>query len=335
MDNQKLGVSVIIPCYKRIEQTVETIKKIYDSNGFDKEYDAEVIITDSTEDDSLKKVLEEKFGSRENFSYHNPGKKGISINKNAGAKRAEHPLLIFCDSDMEVEKNTIPETIKTFQKDKRISALMTNVIWKGGELEGKYDRPKDEDRFIEDKGTSFVEYIYSRYTATYKEVFEDVGGYDEKVFNMRGEGSDLSTRYWRAGYPLAYNGNLNVYHMAEAPDSIALRIPNPEWGVAKDIFLLAYKFGNFESEGHYFPANLGRIFAKHGEKGHFRMLQGICKYFDFVTESKKIIDEQKTEMKCEYDFKFQEIFSDKEKVLHCIESAEQKLSKIHSRIFKE
>ncbi len=331
--HKKPAVSVIVPSFKRVEQTVETIKKIYNSLGWQESFQGEVIVSDSTQDDSLKKPLMDIFGERDDFSYYNPGVKGISINKNTGAKKAKNPILIFCDSDMEVEKETILKTIETLQKDKRISALMCNVIWKGGKDDGKYDRPKEEDRFIEENGTTFVEYIYSRYMATYKEVFEDVGYYDEKVFNMRGEGSDLSTRYWRAGYPLAYNKNINVYHMAEAPDSIALRIPNPEWGVAKDIFLLAYKFGNFEEEGDYFPQNLKKIFEKHDEKSSFKLIQGIAKFFDFIIESKEEIDKQKKEMKCEYDFKFQEIFSNKEKALECINNAEKKLSNIHHKIF--
>ena len=119
--------------------------------------------------------------------------------------------------------------------------------------------------------------------------------------------------------------------MAHAPDSIALRVPHPEWGVAKDVFLLAYKFGNFEKEnGDYFLSNLERIFQ---DKGHFRVLQGLSKFFDFLVESKPKIDKQQEEMTFEYDFKFQEIFSEKEKVLQCIKNAEDKLDKIYKKVF--
>jgi glycosyltransferase involved in cell wall biosynthesis len=336
--DNKIGVSVIIPCYKRIDQTIRSIKKVLDSDGWNNDYNAELIIADSTEDDSLKKVLFEKFKEKfenKEFLYLHPSKRGISINKNTGAKKAKYPLLVYCDSDMEVEKNVIFDSIKRLEKDFRIAALTSTVIWKKGKKDGQLDRPKEEDRFINYKGTKFIEYIYSRYTITYKKVLLELGGYDEKVFNMRGEGSDLSTRYWRAGYPLAYDSSLKVYHRHDAPDSIALRIDHPEWSVAKDIFLLAYKFNNFEDDGLYFPKNLNKIFGKFDSMSHYRLIQGLAKHFNFIVKSKKEIDKQKKEMKPQYDFKFQEIFSNKKMLLKCIDEAQKKMKPIHKEVFKK
>ena len=335
--SKKIGVSVIVPCYKRIKQTIRTLNLIFNSEGWRKQYEGEVIVADSTRDDSLKGALFKKFKEKKRkgeFFYLKPKKIGISCNKNAGAKKARFPILIFCDSDIEIEKNTILKSIKALKKHNRAGAITGKVIWKGGKKDGQLDRPKKEDRMIKEKGTYFVENIFSRYKVTYKKVFFEVGGYDEEVFNMRGEGSDLSIRYWRAGYPLAYDPSLKVHHIAEAPDSIALRVKHPEWGIIKDLLLLAYKYDLLDEEtGNFSNTIMWVNFSKFGKIGYFRILQGIGQYLDFIIESKRKIDKQKKEMRPRYNFKFFEIFDKKSLFKKCLRESEKRLQKIRKNIF--
>ncbi len=279
-------ISIIVPCYKRVEQTISTISLLLKSNGWGVNFEAEVIVTDCTENDSLKNAVKKEFG--ELVGYYRPKKQGVSANKNKGAEVAKNPILLFVDSDMEVEPNTINSCIDYLKKHPFVASITTNIIWRGGPNDGTFDRPKKEDRFLNCKETEFVEFIYSRFKMTYKKVFDLVGGYDEKVFNMRGEGSDLSTRYWRAGFPLAFNRDSAVHHREDAPDSVAIRVKHPEWGVAKDYLLLGYKYGNFEVENcDYFASTVAKnMTAYDSQKSHFRILQGIAKYYDLIASSK-------------------------------------------------
>ena len=61
-----VNVSVVLPCYNRIEQTVQTINLILDSNGLDKEFFLEIIVSDSSPDNKLEIAVKEKF--KNNFS---------------------------------------------------------------------------------------------------------------------------------------------------------------------------------------------------------------------------------------------------------------------------
>ena len=168
---------------------------------------------------------------------------------------------------------------------------------------------------------------------TYKEIFDRVGGYDEKVFNMRGEGSDLSTRYWRSGFPLAYNLNAKVHHH-EVDKGIGSTAEHPEWGVAKDYLLLGYKYGNYETEEtKYFSSTIGKNMTNYDKNSHFRILQGIAKHYDLIVNSKKILDKQKKDMRPEYDFNFMEVFSDQKRLKKCIDEAEKKLKNIRNKTF--
>lgn len=319
-------ISVIIPTYKRPEQTARTINHLFQSKGLGDKFEMEVIVSDCTEDESVKNKLKEKFG--EKVAYTRPENPGVASNKNQGAKIAKNPILVFADSDMEVEEDTLLSCIDYLKTHPHVAALTTNVVWRGNENEGELDRPRDEDRLLNYKDTDFTEFIYSRFKVAYKKVFEEVGGYDEEVFNMRGEGSDLSTRYWRAGFPLAYNFNTRVHHH-EIDEGIGSTAAHPEWGVAKDYLLLGYKYGNYEGESDYFAKTIGENMENYdSDRSHFRVLQGIAKNYELVSESKKIIDKQKQEMNPEYDFNFMEVFSDEERLKKCIDEAEKRLKSI-------
>lgn len=254
------AASVIVPAYQRVSQTIKTIELLFASSGLGKNFEIEIIVADSSPDQSLQTALEKSFGQR--ARHTRPAKPGIAANKNQGARLAAHPILIFCDSDMEVEVETLWRTIDFLGNHATAAAVGGTVLWQGGPMDGKPDRPRPEDRMHIAGDTVYVEALYSRYIATYKDIFWKVGGYDETVFNMRGEGSDLSCRYWRAGYPLTYEKNIVVHHVYDAPDSAAIRIPHPEWGIGRDLLFLAYKYGMLGKEFSNFVATVGANFPE-------------------------------------------------------------------------
>jgi len=327
-----LNVSLIVPSYERIDQTIQTVNFILNSNGLNKDFLLEIIISDSSPDDKLETVVKEKFSDK--VVYIKPERPGIAANKNAGAKIASHPILIFCDSDMEVELDTIINTINSLRHHKTAGAIGGQVLWKGGTQDGKNDRPRKEDRILTIDNTNYVEALYSRYIATYKDVFWEIGGYDEEVFNMRGEGSDLSIRYWRAGYPLAYDSSIIVHHVFDTEGGIIRGVPHPEWGIAKDLLLLAYKY-DLSSEDKNFINVVKDNFEKYHEDGYFQIIQGIIKNLQFIIDKKPIIDEQKKIIKAKYNFKFLEIFSEKILFEDCVNKAENQLLKIREKIFHD
>jgi len=317
-----INVSLIVPCYNRIDQTIQTISLLLNSNGFNKDFLLEIIVSDSSPDNELETAVKEKFSDK--VIYIKPKKLGIATNKNSGAKIASHPILIFCDSDMEVEPDTISNSLKSLQKNNIAGAIGGQVFWKNGDKNNTLDRPRKEDQMITIDGITYVEVLYSRYIVTYKDIFWKVGGYDEEVFNMRGEGSDLSIRYWRAGFPLVYDSSIIVHHVFDTEGGIIRGVNHPEWGIAKDLLLLAYKY-NISSEDKNFINVVKANFEKFHEDGYFQIIEGIIKNLQFIIDKKPIIDEQKKNMKIKYNFKFLEIFSNKEMFEDCIKNAPSQL----------
>ena len=318
-------VSVIIPTFKRVTQTLKTIGCILNSVGKNKQFKLEIIVSDSSPDNLLQDAIKNEYGKK--IIYVRPQSPGVSTGKNKGAQVANGKFIIFCDSDIELESDTIIQLLNTLNSP-TVAAVTGRVIWKGGEKDKQVDIPQKADRIIKIGNVSYIESIYSRYLATYKKLFWDVGGYDETVFNMRGEGADLSIRYWKMGFPLAINTSITAYHIFNAPDSIALRTQNPQWAIAKDLLLLALKYDLLEGNSPNFSHTLNNIFSQYGEYSHYNILQGIGKNLDFITQVKPIIDKQKQNMKIRYAFKFLEVFSDDKLFKECIQNASKILNSL-------
>ncbi len=324
-----VSVSVIVPTFQRVEQTLHTLELLLCSTGKGSAFSLEIIVADSTPDTSLRDALFTKFG--QDISYVKPEHTGIAANKNAGAKVAKSPILIFCDSDIEVDPGTILHTIDSLKAHETAAAVGSVVLWRAGPRDGEYDRPRPEDRMKMVGTATYTEAIYSRYMATYADVFRTVGGYDDVVFNMRGEGSDLSARYWRAGYPLTYDNDIIVHHMYDAPDSAALRVAHPEWDIAKDFLMLAYKYNMFDRDYPAFASTVAMNFVPFGNRSTYRFMRGVGKHAELLVQAKPILDAFRTNDKPIYDFKFLEVFSQPKLFEECIAGAAKRLADIRTR----
>lgn len=325
-----LPVSLVIPCFKRISQTKKTIDLILQSVGLGKDFSLEIIIADCTPDNSLKDMLA-------SFSfpikYVRPERAGIAANKNAGAKIAKHELLIFCDSDMEVEKETLRIAINSLS-DRSCTAMLTGqIIWKKNGITGEVDRPRKEDRIETTEKEQYLEAIYSRFLITYKSIFWQVGGYDQDLFNMRGEGSDLSIRYWRAGFPLGFNPAIKIYHVHEAEEAITRNIEHPERGVIRDLIQLGYKYGLDRSQSGNFAKTLNWLVEQFGQSDKYVLIKSFVSLLPYFWDNQALLQTAKEMAGGQYDFKFLDVFTKKELFLDCLDKAKDKLSSARKAAF--
>ena len=326
------GISIIVPTFKRVEQTRNTLSLLCQSNGWNSQFFPEVILADSTEDQSIKNLASEF--NNPTPVYVAPVVPGIATNKNLGAKTAQNELLIFCDSDMEVESDTLINTL-IYLKEHNNSAMVTGqVIWKGGERDGQLDRPRKEDRMEKIDETIFVEAIYSRYMATYKSLFWRVGGYDEKLFNMRGEGSDLSIRYWRSGLPLSYDEKIKVHHVHDAQSSATRSIENPERGIIRDLILLGFKYQISRLDSPNFAKTLNWLTDQFGYRDKYIVIESMIALLPYFWENKERMEKSRQGVPNAYDFKFLDVFTKRELFLECIKQASERIREARVKVFK-
>jgi len=226
--------------------------------------------------------------------------------------------LIFCDSDIEVKKDTLKEVIAAFKTHPKAAMIMGTSIWKGGGKDNQNDRPRREDRILKYQGTNFVEAIYGRFMATYKKIFWQVGGFDEEFFNMRGEGSNLSIRYWRSGFPLVYEPRIKTYHVFGAADAITRNISHPERGPLRDWLILSLKYGLWGRKGN-FAKTMSWLEEWFGKSDKYVIMENVVELLPWFVENWKKIKQGKAGTpKPKYDFKFLEIFSERKLFEKCV-----------------
>lgn len=325
------GISIIIPTFKREEQTSQTLSLLYKSAGWNSQFYPEVIIADSTPENSVKSKVD-KFTNPTPI-YIKPGKPGIAANKNIGAKTAKNEFLIFCDSDMEVEFDTLVNTLMYLKEHSKAAMVSGQVIWKGSVQNGKLDRPRKEDRMEKIEDTVYIEAIYSRFMATFKSLFEKVGGYDEEVFNMRGEGSDLSIRYWRMGLPLVYSENIKVHHVYDVPAAATRKIEHPERGIIRDLIQLGFKYGLSDEDSPNFTSTLAWLTEQFGEKDKYIIIESIVSLLPYFWENREKIEKSRGNLPNDYDFKFLDVFTKKELFTDCLKKAEERIKEVRERVF--
>lgn len=332
MDNLP-KVSIVIPAYLRAEQTKKTLLNLYESTGWNSGFIPEVIVADSSPDDSVKNILPE-LKNPVPF-YIRPKISGIAANKNAGAGNSRNEILIFCDSDMEVEPDALIHTLSCLLDHPQVAMVGGKVIWKGSGKEGQLDRPRKEDRMQTVNGTCFTEVIYSRFMATYRSLFFQIGGYDEELFNMRGEGSDLSIRYWRSGLPLAFDEKIIVHHVYDAPQTATRHIEHPERGIIRDLIQLGYKYGLSRDESPNFAKTLQWLTDEFGERDKYIIIESIVSLLPYFWENREKVEKCTSKIPLEYDFKFLDIFTKNSEFLECVQKAEERIREAREKAFRK
>lgn len=326
-----LSVSVVIPCFKRVKQTKKTIETLLKSKGQNRNFSLQLIIADATPDKSLKKMVDKISYP---LTYTRPQKPGIASNKNKGAKLARHELLIFCDSDMEVEKDAILNALNSLKSRPKTAMLTGQIIWKKGKKVSSRDRPRQEDRIIKIGNEQYLEAIYSRFLITYKSIFNKVGGYNEDLFNMRGEGSDLSIRYWRSGFPLGYDPKVKVYHIHDAPNAVTRNIDHPERGIIRDLIQLGFLYGLDQEKSTNFAKTLNWLKKDFGSLDKYIILESIVNLLPHFWENKAKLKKTKKNIPQNYDFKFLDIFTQKKLFKNCLQNTQKKLQRARITAFK-
>jgi len=315
------GLSIIIPCYKRKRELKKCLECLAQNKGIDKEFKYEILVIENSSKKELEKLVT-KFKDL-NLRYFWLQKKGISRAKNFGAKRAKYEILVFCDSDIELKEDVLLKTFSTFKNNPYAAMVSGKVFWQGTK---KLDRPSLTDRFFKYKGFIFAECFYGRYMACLKKAFLKVGGFDDKLFNMRGEGVDLSTKFWRAGYPLVFNPKIQCYHKKEAPFSVSRKIEEKNLLMFRSMILHCYKYDGDLEKSPWRAKALNRWGRKlFGENLPYKILESAARSLNWFFENKKQILISKQEIPKIFDFKPEDIFSNKTLLLRCLKEAPKRV----------
>jgi len=200
-----MKISIISPVYENkrsLDKFLQSVEAAINSLSAERE----VLIVDDGSSSDMR-VVTDKYTFVKYVKL--PQNAGPAIARNTGAEAAGGDYLIFFDSDVMLKK----DTLKLFESS-----------FKSGEdiVVGEYDKEPIEKGFfprfkaIMTKSwtpkTKYVSVFALRAAGIKKSIFNDIGGFDQKIKSASVEDFEFGDRLLGKGYKIAYNPDILVYH---------------------------------------------------------------------------------------------------------------------------
>ncbi len=210
---RQTGISVVIPNYngrQLFPHTLPTVMHALQENDFP----FEVIVADDASTDDSIEWLQKYFPSIRILPAEKNG--GFSVTANRGIRAAIHPWVFLLNSDVKLEpdyfRHVLPYTTRAgvFGVMGRIVGWEDDVIQDGAKYpifhgvkiktSGNYLLEDEEEM----KGGLYSMYLSGANALLNKNIFEELGGFNEIFSPFYIEDYELSLRAWRSGYHCYY-----------------------------------------------------------------------------------------------------------------------------------
>ena len=199
-------VSVIVPVYNGKEHIAKCLDALSASSYPSFEI---IVIDDCSTDDTVSIVQQKGVTILQTSKQSGPG-----VARNIGAQCAKGEILLFIDSDITVQKETISLVVNNFYRDPDIVALF-----------GSYDSEPAERNFISQYKNLFHHYhhqhaereafsFWAGCGAIRKNIFREMGGFDAIRYEKPSiEDIELGYRIRQKGYRIILDKNIQVKHL--------------------------------------------------------------------------------------------------------------------------
>lgn len=202
-------VSIIIPVHNKWEYTYRCIKSICEQTKYSS---YEIILADDNSSDDTRKATE----TIKNLKYfRNESSLHFVRNCNKAASIASGRYLHFLNNDVIVHGNWLSSLIEVFENYKDAGIAGSKLIYPDGRLQeaggiiwndatgwnyGKFDDPsKPEYNYLKE-----TDYVSGASLMIKKELWEQLGGFDETFSPAYFEDTDLAFRVREKGYKVLY-----------------------------------------------------------------------------------------------------------------------------------
>lgn len=207
---EKISISVIILNRNNKKVIGRCIESLINYNS----YDYEIIVVDNQSTDGSLEILQDRFGDKIKLIKNK--KNGCSLGRNLGVENAKGNHIVFLDSDQWVlDCNWLDAGLDIMKNIKEIGAVGWSAGWFGKDsVQGPIvdDFPNRAIKTYEKFKTN-IEYIGSGGLLMRKELFNEIGGFDEYYDPTCFEDTDLSFKIRHAGYEIAYCPYISIFHL--------------------------------------------------------------------------------------------------------------------------
>ena len=210
-------VSIIIPVYNQIHYTYACLVSILEHT---KDVPYEVIIADDVSTDATERLERYAQGL---VIRRNKENQGFLRNCNQGAEAARGKYVMFLNNDTQVTEGWLNSLVNLIESDDSIGMVGSKLVYPDGRLQeaggiiwsdgsgwnyGRLDDPdKPEYNYVKD-----VDYISGAAILLSRELWQRIGGFDERFAPAYCEDSDLAFAVRAAGYRVVYQPLSKVIH---------------------------------------------------------------------------------------------------------------------------
>jgi GT2 family glycosyltransferase/SAM-dependent methyltransferase/glycosyltransferase involved in cell wall biosynthesis len=232
-------LSIIVVLHNRAELTFGCLTSIIDSLG-EAGVGIEVLIFDSGSTDSTADLLDRVDGAR---IFRSPQNLHFLRSVNRTAREALGRNILLLNNDAQLIPGSIETAIATLESDEQIGAVggrlilldgnlqeAGSIIWKDGTCLG-YGRgrnPSDPEFMFRRE----VDYCSAAFLLTRRNLFERLGGFDERYAPAYYEDADYCLRLWQAGFSVVFEPNVAVLHYefgSSSGEEEALSLQQRNW----------------------------------------------------------------------------------------------------------
>ncbi len=215
-------ISIIVLCYNKVEFTEICLRSIFKNTLYE---NYEVIVVDNASVDNTPGLLE-SYGDTIKFVHLNKNL-GFVGGNNAAAQYAEGEYIVFLNNDTEVQPNWLDNLHSVFKYYPDAGAVGSMLVYPNGKLQeaggaifnnmngwnyGKNGDPTDSKfNFVRE-----VDYCSGASLMVKKEIFNQLGGFDERFAPAYCEDTDFCFNIRKLGYKVYYSPFSKVVHFEGA-----------------------------------------------------------------------------------------------------------------------
>lgn len=210
-------VSIIIPVYGKLDYTVTCLRSLSQHSGAG---DVEVIVVDDASPDHSAKALRAIEGLQ---LVENPQNVGFVGSCNAGANAARGKYFVFLNNDTQVTSGWLDALLRCFAEEPDCGLAGSRLIYPDGRLQ-------EAGGWVFSDGTSWnvgrfdsstasaygyrrrTDYLSGAAIMIRRELFLDLGGFDERYAPAYYEDTDLAFAVRDAGLSVFYEPDSVVVH---------------------------------------------------------------------------------------------------------------------------
>ena len=201
-----MKASVIIPAYNEGKTIGKTLESLREQSYRDFEI---IVVNDGSSDRTAE--IAKKNGAKV-ITQQNAGPAAA---RNNGARNAKGEIVVFIDADCVADERWLEHMLKPFS-DKDIAGVQGAYKSSQKSLVARFTQLDIEDRYKRlDRKADQLDWIGSYSAAYRKNIFNELGGFDEDFPTASGEDPEFSFKVSRKGYKLVFKQNAIVYHFHE------------------------------------------------------------------------------------------------------------------------